>query len=133
MAKSTLWGICAYAACLRTFGCASMPRRWRTARRARCRRRHCREDSWQNRSPLLADAQFIGRFERNGFACLEFLTAFRIPNLPSGKVEQHHVSGHLVRDGYWVDMHLSLMPYTPKDRQAFLDFVDAIQVAPKGQ
>jgi hypothetical protein len=93
----------------------------------------CRENSWRNRSPLLADAQLIGRFERNGFACLEFLTAFRVPDLPGGKVEQHHVSGHLVRDGYWVDMHLSKMPYTPEDRQAFLDFVDAITVAPKGQ
>ncbi len=25
------------------------------------------------------------------------------------------------------------MPYTPGDRQAFLDFVDAIQIAPKAQ
>ncbi len=30
-------------------------------------------------------------------------------------------------------MHLSMMPYTAKDRQAFLDFVDAITVAPKGK
>ncbi len=93
----------------------------------------CRENSWRNRSPLLADAKLIGRFARNGFACLEFLTEYRVPDPPGGKVEQHHVSGHLVRDGYWVDMHLSMMPYTAKDRQVFLDFVDAITVAPKGQ
>ncbi len=93
----------------------------------------CRDNSWRNRSPLLADAQLIGRFERNGFACLEFLTEYRVPNPPGGKVEQHHVSGHLVRDRYWVDMHLSMMPYTAKDRQVFLDFVDAIRIEPKGR
>jgi hypothetical protein len=88
----------------------------------------CRENYWRNRSPVLADAQLIGRFERNGFALLEFVTALRVPEMGGRTVEQLHFSGHLVRDGFWVDMHLSMMPYTPKDRQVFLDFVDGIKI-----
>ena len=62
---------------------------------------------------------------------LEFTVKFQVPQLAGRTVEQMHFSGHLVRDGYWVDLHLSMMPYTPKDRQAFLDFVDAIRIEPK--
>ena len=45
--------------------------------------------------------------------------------------EQRHFSGHLVRDEYWVDLHLSIAPYNPSDRQVFLDFLDAIRIEPK--
>ena len=37
-----------------------------------------------------------------------------------GAVPHFFFSGHLVRDGYWVDMHLSMMPYTPRDRRTIL-------------
>jgi hypothetical protein len=93
----------------------------------------CRDNYWRNRSPVLTDAQLIGRFERNGFALLEFVTALKVPEMRGRTVAQLHFSGHLVRDGFWVDMHLSMMPYTPKDRQVFLDFVDAIKIEPKGK
>jgi hypothetical protein len=62
---------------------------------------------------------------------LEFTQKFQVPQLAGRTVEQMHFSGHLVRDGYWVDVHLSMMPYTQSDRQAFLDFVDAIRIEPK--
>jgi hypothetical protein len=39
--------------------------------------------------------------------------------------------GPLIRDGYWVGSHLSMMPYTQSDRQIFPDFVDAIRIEPK--
>lgn len=45
--------------------------------------------------------------------------------------EQHHFSSNLVRNGYWADEHLSIMAYAPKDRQVFLDFLNAIRVEPK--
>ncbi len=93
----------------------------------------CRESYWTTRHPTMANAQGVRRFERNGFALLEFQVEYRLPDPQGRTVTQGHVSGHFVRDGYWVDLHLSMMPYTAKDRQVFLDFVDAIQVAPKGQ
>ncbi len=70
---------------------------------------------------------------RNGFGLLEFVIVLRVPDLGGRVVEQHNFSGHLARDGYWVDVHLSMMPYTPKDRRVFLDFVGAIKVEPKGK
>ncbi len=93
----------------------------------------CRENYWRTRHPSMANAQGVRRFERNGFALLEFHVEYRMPELKGRAVAQGHVSAHLVRDGYWVDMHLSKMPYTPKDRQTFLDFVDAIRIEPKGR
>lgn len=93
----------------------------------------CRESYWQTRHPSMANAQGVRRYERNGFALLEFHVEYRLPDLQERTVAQGHVSGHLVRDGYWVDLHLSKMPYTPGGRQAFLDFVDAITITPKGK
>jgi len=64
---------------------------------------------------------------------LEFTVKFQVPQLAGRTVEQLHFSGHLVRDGYWVDIHLSMMPYTQSDRRVFPDFVDAIRVEPKAR
>jgi hypothetical protein len=93
----------------------------------------CREKYWRNRNPHLATAELLDRSERNGFALLEFTARFQVPQLAGGTGEQLHFSGHLVRDGYWVDLHLSMMPYTQTDRQVFLDFVDAIRIEPKAR
>jgi len=40
-------------------------------------------------------------------------------------------TGEQHRNGYWADEHLSIMAYAPKDRQVFLDFLNAIRVEPK--
>ncbi len=89
----------------------------------------CREQYWRDRHPSMAKAQAVHRFERNGFALIEFL----VPVISGHTLNQFHMSGHLVRDGYWVDMHLSKVLYTPSDRQLFLDFIDALVIQPKGQ
>lgn len=98
-----------------------------------CHRRGLPRQLLAGPEPVLADAHLLTRFERNGFVLLEFVTALRVPELGGRTVEQLHFSGHLVRDGYWVDMYLSMMPYTPSDRQVFLDFMDAIRIEPKGK
>jgi len=93
----------------------------------------CRDAYWRDRSPHLATAELLDRSERNGFAWLEFTQKFQVPQLAGRTVEQRHFSAHLVRDGYWVDVHLSMMPYTQSDRQVFLDFLDAIRIEPKAR
>ncbi len=87
----------------------------------------CRDYYWEHRDSSMSNAQGVNRFERNGFALLEFL----VPELAGQPIQQYHVSGHLVRDGYWIDLHLSKVLYTPKDRQLFLDFVDGLVIVPK--
>ena len=93
----------------------------------------CRDAYWRDWSPQLATAELLDRPERNGFALLEFTMKFQVPQLTGRTVEQHHFSGHLVRDWYWVDLHLSMMRYTQSDREVFLDFVDAIRIEPKAK
>jgi hypothetical protein len=90
----------------------------------------CREAYWGDRSAHLAAAELLDRSERNGFALLEFTMTLQAAGRTA---EQRHFSGHLVRDGYWVDLHLSMVPYTQSDRQVFLDFVDAIRIEPKAR
>ncbi len=87
----------------------------------------CREYYWEHRHVSVSTAQGVNRFERNGFALLEFL----VPEMAGQPIQQYHFSGHLVRDGYWVDLHLSKVLYTSKDRQLFLDFVDGLVIQPK--
>ena len=88
----------------------------------------CRDAHWRDRSPHLATAELPDRSERNGFAWLEFTQKLQAAGRTA---EQRHFSGHLVRDGYWVDVRLSMGPYTQSDRRVFLDFLDAIRVEPK--
>lgn len=89
----------------------------------------CRDYYWEHRDASMSTAQGVARFERNGFALLEFL----IPELAGQPIQQYHVSGHLVRDGYWIDLHLSKVLYSPPDRQHFLNFVDGLAILPKAK
>ncbi len=89
----------------------------------------CREYYWEHRDSSMSTAQGVTRFERNGFALLEFL----IPEMAGQPIQQYHFSGHQVRDGYWIDLHLSKVRYTPQDRQHFLDFVDGLVIVPKAK
>jgi hypothetical protein len=77
------------------------------------------------RSPIRAE-ELLGFLN----AWLEVTTKLQA----AGRTAEHrHFSGHLVRDGYWVDVHLSMVPYTQSDRQVFLDFLDAIRIEPKAR
>ena len=78
----------------------------------------------------MATAELLDRSERNGFAWLEFTMTLQTAGRTA---EQQHFSGHLVRDGYWVDLHLSMVPYTRSDRQVFLNLLDAIRIELKGR
>ena len=77
----------------------------------------------------MAETQAVERFEWNGFVLIEFL----VRELSGRKLKRINISGHLVRDGYWVHMHLSKLLYTRSDRQVLLDFIDAPVIQPKSQ
>jgi hypothetical protein len=99
----------------------------------RCPDAHaCRDFYWRNRHASMRSAHGVTRSERNGFALIEFLTEYQVPQVQGRTVQQFHLSGHWVRDGYWVDLHLSKMPYAPKDRQGAMDVVDSLTIEPKG-
>jgi hypothetical protein len=49
---------------------------------------------------------------------------------PGGRdyLRQHHMHASYVRDGVWIDVHLSKAQYEEKDRDTFLDFIRSIKV-----
>lgn len=52
----------------------------------------------------------------------------RIPELAGEKINQMNINAHYVRDGYWVDIHMSKMFSTPKDEAGFKEFVSSIRI-----
>jgi len=82
----------------------------------------CRRMYWENPGPAVANPQGVTFFDLNGFSIVEFT----VPEFKGIKVNQFNMSGHHVRDGYWVDMHISKVLYQPKDRDVFIDFIKSI-------
>jgi len=58
------------------------------------------------------------------FSVVEFSTTM-------GPLEQLHWSAHMVRDGVWIDMHMSGMAKLVKDFSALQVFAEQLSVAPK--
>jgi hypothetical protein len=46
-------------------------------------------------------------------------------------LRQQHVNAHIVREGVWIDVHLSKVRYQEAERELFLDFVRSIRVRAK--
>jgi hypothetical protein len=86
----------------------------------------CRSMFWSNPGPLYENPQSVEQFEENGFAIVKFI----IPSIQGVQVNQLNYSAHLVRDGYWVDMHLSKLPSQKGDEAILSDFVKAISIMP---
>jgi predicted Zn-dependent protease len=84
----------------------------------------CRELYWKNPGPAVENPKDVKQFDRNGFAIVRFV----IPTFRGIPVDQLNYSGHLVRDGYWVDMHLSTMLRHQDREQLLAQFVDSIAV-----
>jgi hypothetical protein len=46
-------------------------------------------------------------------------------------LRQQHVNAHIVREGVWIDVHLSKVRYQEADRELFLSFIRSIRVRQK--
>jgi len=87
----------------------------------------CRTQYWKNPEPTRVNPQEVNFFELNGFLIVEFL----VPTFKGIQVDQMNMSAHHVREGYWVDLHISKVLYQPKDRAMFLEFIKAIRFEEK--
>lgn len=43
-------------------------------------------------------------------------------------LRQQHMNAHIVRDGVWIDVHLSKVRYQEADRELFLSFIRSIRI-----
>jgi hypothetical protein len=87
----------------------------------------CRRLFWSNPGPLYENPQSVEQFEENGFAIVKFI----VPSIRGLQVNQLNYSAHIVRDGYWIDMHLSKLPSQKEDEALLSDFVKAILIQQK--
>ena len=46
-------------------------------------------------------------------------------------LKQQHMNAHFVKEGVWIDMHLSKVDYREADRELFLNFVRSVRFRPK--
>lgn len=89
----------------------------------------CRDMIWKAGNPAWEKPQNVKMFEIGEASCVGFL----IPFFEGKKVDQQNLYAQFVRDGYWVDLHLSYAGFTP-DRQVILDsFVRSVRFALKRQ
>ena len=89
--------------------------------------RDCRSLFWKNPGPLYENPQEVEQFEKNGFAIVKFI----VPSVRGLQVNQLNYSAHIVRDGYWIDTHLSKLPSQKGDETLLSDFVKAISFQQK--
>jgi hypothetical protein len=66
----------------------------------------------------------IRRSERDGMAVLECL----IPKFQGMKIDQQNMNVFLVRDGFWVDVHVSKAGFKEQDRKLFEAILGSIRI-----
>lgn len=87
----------------------------------------CRRQYWKNPGPTIVNPQGVNFLDLNGFSIVEFL----VPTFKEVKVDQMNMSAHHVREGFWVDLHISKVLYQSKDRVTFIEFIKAIRFKEK--
>jgi len=87
----------------------------------------CRDMVWKLGNPSWGTPQNVKMSEIGEASCVGFL----VPVFQGMKVNQQNLYAEFVKDGYWVDLHLSLSGFTP-ERQGVLDsFVRSVRFAEK--
>jgi hypothetical protein len=89
----------------------------------------CRSQYWSDPGPLVQNPKAVVQFEDNGFAVVKFL----MPSIEGVAVNQLNYSAHTVRDGYWVDMHISKAASTPQDEALFKSLLHGVSFQAKAQ
>ena len=87
----------------------------------------CRDASWKAEKAKLGNAEGVAMSEVGDAAVVEYL----IPTVAKMKVDQKNMHAYFVRDGFWIDFHLSQMAYREADHDRFTDFIRAVTFEPK--
>lgn len=84
----------------------------------------CRDFTWGHVKETVRNAREERRTDINGFSVM----VYTVLQPAMGNATQYHYAAHLVRDGFWVDMHLSKFPGSSGDDGLFSGFVNSISV-----
>ena len=87
----------------------------------------CRDWAWKAEQTRLKDIEGVRESEIGDAAVVEYLQ----PLLGKIRIDQKNMHAYWVRDGYWIDAHISKVAFKESDRERFVDLVRAIEFAPK--
>lgn len=94
----------------------------------RCRTsKDCRDLVWKTGNPVWQKPQNVKLGEMGEISTLELL----VPEYQGEPVRQQNLYAEFVRDGYWVDVHLSKVGYQDQDHVLFETMVHAVRFEPK--
>ncbi len=83
----------------------------------------CRDRAWVKQKAALKGAV--------GVKLSSFGEAYAYEYLLPELFNQKNLNVHLYREGYWIDVHLSKIMYTPKDDDLFTDFISTLSFEAK--
>lgn len=88
----------------------------------------CRDWAWKAEQTRLSGIEGVKESEIGDAAVVEYLQPF----LAKIRIDQKNMHAYWVKDGYWIDAHISMVAFKESDRDRFVELVRAIEFAPKG-
>ena len=82
---------------------------------------------WKAGNPSWENPQQVVQSEIDGVSYFEFL----MPTFRGEPIKQQNMYAEFVRNGYWVDLHISKVLYQPEDHALFERLVKSIRFEPK--
>lgn len=87
----------------------------------------CRDLIWKLGNPTWKNLQNVVKTDAEDASVLEFL----LPVFQGVTVNQQNRYIEYVKDGFWVDMHISKLLYKPEDRELFEQINKSVRFEPK--
>jgi hypothetical protein len=84
----------------------------------------CRALFWRNRGAMFKDAKGVREYESNGFHVVEFY----LDEIAGVPVKQANLSGHMYRDGHWIDVRFTKVGRERLDLAPLTALLDSISV-----
>ena len=81
-----------------------------------------RNDCWNNMKKIFVNAKNIVKTNADDYAMIEYM----LPEIKGTKIDFQNMNMYFVKDGYWIDAHLSKAGFKEKDRELFTDFFKSI-------
>ena len=87
----------------------------------------CRDWAWEGERSRLKDIQSVAKTQMGDAAVVEYL----LPRSGDVKVDQENMHAYYVKEGFWIDVHISKIAYQKADRDRFVALIRGIDFAPK--
>ena len=87
----------------------------------------CRDMVWKSGNPSWENPKNVKLGEIDGISFFEFL----IPKIQGQKIDQHNIYAQFVKDGYWIDLHISKVLYKKGENNLLKNIVTSAKFETK--